>query len=109
MQLSPLAASRREETEAAHQSVTISTTLIMTSRCLNNITVSGNGQSVMAMVVDDVMTNMIISHHCPNNIVDASKAVWKALGVPEGDWGELDIISLGLIMLNSINCMICSF
>ncbi|KAH6818055.1 hypothetical protein C2S51_001658 [Perilla frutescens var. frutescens] len=61
------------------------------SRCLNNITVSGNGQSVMAMVVDDVMTNMIISHRCLNNNVDAWKAVWKALGVPEGDWGELDI------------------
>lgn len=28
---------------------------------------------------------------CPNNIVDASRAVWEALGVPEGDWGELDI------------------
>ncbi|PPS08122.1 hypothetical protein GOBAR_AA12523 [Gossypium barbadense] len=28
---------------------------------------------------------------CPNNIVDASKAVWKALGVPENDWGGMDI------------------
>ncbi|MBA0717727.1 hypothetical protein Golax_005514 [Gossypium laxum] len=28
---------------------------------------------------------------CPNNIVDASKAVWKALGVPENDWGLMDI------------------
>ncbi|PNX56644.1 ripening-related protein 2-like, partial [Trifolium pratense] len=28
---------------------------------------------------------------CPNNIVDASKAVWKALGVPENQWGGLDI------------------
>ncbi|KAI6702490.1 hypothetical protein NL676_011626 [Syzygium grande] len=28
---------------------------------------------------------------CPSNIVDASKAVWKALGVPSHDWGELDI------------------
>ncbi|XP_016704480.1 kiwellin-1 [Gossypium hirsutum] len=28
---------------------------------------------------------------CPNNIVDASKAVWKALGVPKDDWGEMDI------------------
>ena len=26
-----------------------------------------------------------------NNVVDASKAVWKALGVPESDWGEMDI------------------
>ncbi|KAF4347227.1 hypothetical protein G4B88_027487 [Cannabis sativa] len=31
---------------------------------------------------------------CPNNIVDASKAVWKALGVSKGDWGELDIYCL---------------
>jgi len=28
---------------------------------------------------------------CPNNVVDASKAVWKALGVPKRDWGESDI------------------
>ncbi|GKD93401.1 reverse transcriptase domain, reverse transcriptase zinc-binding domain protein, partial [Tanacetum coccineum] len=28
---------------------------------------------------------------CPNNIVDASKAVWKALGVSENNWGDLDI------------------
>ncbi|CAN4119077.1 unnamed protein product [Withania somnifera] len=28
---------------------------------------------------------------CPNNIVDASKAVWEALGIPEGDWGDYDI------------------
>ncbi|KAK5776071.1 hypothetical protein PVK06_044030 [Gossypium arboreum] len=28
---------------------------------------------------------------CPNNIIDASKAVWKALGVPKDDWGEMDI------------------
>ena len=28
---------------------------------------------------------------CENNIVDASKAVWKALGVPGSDWGGMDI------------------
>ncbi|MBA0576757.1 hypothetical protein Golob_027793 [Gossypium lobatum] len=28
---------------------------------------------------------------CPNNIVDAWKVVWKALGVIESDWGEMDI------------------
>lgn len=28
---------------------------------------------------------------CRNNIVDASKAVWKGLGVPKDNWGELDI------------------
>ncbi|WJX82999.1 hypothetical protein P8452_65695 [Trifolium repens] len=30
---------------------------------------------------------------CPNNIVDASKAVWEALGAPESQWGGLDITS----------------
>ncbi|KAF9661753.1 hypothetical protein SADUNF_Sadunf19G0101300 [Salix dunnii] len=28
---------------------------------------------------------------CPNNIVDASKAVWKALEVPLSQWGEMEI------------------
>uniref|UniRef100_A0A803NXJ0 Uncharacterized protein n=1 Tax=Cannabis sativa TaxID=3483 RepID=A0A803NXJ0_CANSA len=66
-------------------------------RCLQNITIYGNGRSVNAMVVDECdSTAGCDSDHdyqppCPNNIVDASKAVWKALRVPEGDWGELDI------------------
>ncbi|KAF8379530.1 hypothetical protein HHK36_028969 [Tetracentron sinense] len=66
-------------------------------RCLNNITIHANGRSVAAMVVDECDSTMgCDSDHdfqppCPNNIVDASKAVWKALGVPERDWGELDI------------------
>ncbi|XP_042001289.1 putative ripening-related protein 1 [Salvia splendens] len=67
------------------------------SRCLNNVTISGNGRSVTAMVVDECDSTMGCDDDhdyqppCPNNIVDASKAVWKALGVPEGDWGDLDI------------------
>ncbi|PIA59271.1 hypothetical protein AQUCO_00400278v1 [Aquilegia coerulea] len=67
------------------------------SRCLKNIRINGNGRSVLAMVVDECDSTMgCDSDHdyqppCPNNIVDASKAVWKALGVPESDWGELDI------------------
>ncbi|KAH7515000.1 hypothetical protein FEM48_Zijuj11G0149900 [Ziziphus jujuba var. spinosa] len=66
-------------------------------RCLQNITISGNGRSVNAMVVDECDSTMgCDADHdyqppCPNNIVDASKAVWKALQVPENDWGELDI------------------
>lgn len=28
---------------------------------------------------------------CPNNIVDGSKAVWEALGVPKSDWGEATV------------------
>ncbi|KAJ4824894.1 hypothetical protein Tsubulata_007206 [Turnera subulata] len=67
------------------------------SRCLNFINIYGNGKSVKAMVVDECDSTMgCDSDHdyqppCPNNIVDASKAVWKALGVPESDWGEMDI------------------
>ncbi|KAG6434342.1 hypothetical protein SASPL_105968 [Salvia splendens] len=67
------------------------------SRCLKNIIISGNGQSVTAMVVDECESTMGCDDdheyqpRCPNNIVDASKAVWKALGVDEGDWGDLDI------------------
>ncbi|PIA31292.1 hypothetical protein AQUCO_05100077v1 [Aquilegia coerulea] len=67
------------------------------SRCLKNIRINGNDRSVLAMVVDECDSTMgCDSDHdyqppCPNNIVDASKAVWKALGVPESDWGELDI------------------
>ncbi|KAF4348700.1 hypothetical protein F8388_013771 [Cannabis sativa] len=56
-------------------------------RCLQNITIYGNGRSVSAMVVDecDSTAGCDADHDyqppCPNNIVDASKAVWKALGV----------------------------
>ncbi|XP_052171207.1 kiwellin-1-like [Diospyros lotus] len=66
-------------------------------RCLNNITVYGNGRSATAMVVDECDSTMGCDDEhdyqppCPNNIVDASEAVWKALGVPKHDWGSLDI------------------
>ncbi|KAK8718335.1 hypothetical protein V6N13_045572 [Hibiscus sabdariffa] len=58
-------------------------------RCLKYINIYGNGRSVRAKVVDECDSTMgCDSDHdyqppCPNNIVDASKAVWKALGVPE--------------------------
>ncbi|CAL9007132.1 unnamed protein product [Prunus brigantina] len=67
------------------------------SRCLDDIIIHGNGRSVKAKVVDecDSTVGCDADHDyqppCPNNIVDASKAVWKALGVPESDSGELDI------------------
>uniref|UniRef100_A0A2N9GM82 Ripening-related protein 1 n=1 Tax=Fagus sylvatica TaxID=28930 RepID=A0A2N9GM82_FAGSY len=54
-------------------------------------------KSVKAKVVDECdSTKGCDADHdfqppCPNNIFDASKAVWKALGVPKSDWGELDI------------------
>ncbi|KAL5132856.1 putative ripening-related protein 2 [Glycine soja] len=67
------------------------------SRCLHNITISGNGKSVVAMVVDECDSTMGCDEDhdyqppCSNNIVDASKAVWKALGVPHNQWGGLEI------------------
>ncbi|PON43065.1 hypothetical protein PanWU01x14_277210, partial [Parasponia andersonii] len=66
-------------------------------RCLQNITIYGNGRNVNAMVVDEYdSTARCDADHdyqppCPNNTVDASKAVWKSLRVPESDWDELDI------------------
>ncbi|GFY92543.1 hypothetical protein Acr_08g0009390 [Actinidia rufa] len=66
-------------------------------RCLKNITIHGNGRSVEAMVVDECDSTMGCDEDhdfqppCPNNIVDASEAVWKALGVPKKDRGNLDI------------------
>lgn len=56
-------------------------------RCQKNIIINGNGRSVKAKVVDECDSR----RGCPNNIVDASKAVWKALGVPQKDWGLLDV------------------
>ncbi|KAI7751986.1 hypothetical protein M8C21_002655 [Ambrosia artemisiifolia] len=67
------------------------------SRCGNFITINGNGRSVQAKVVDecDSTTGCDKEHAyqppCRNNIVDASKAVWEALGVSEDNWGELEI------------------
>ncbi|KAK7349527.1 hypothetical protein VNO77_06963 [Canavalia gladiata] len=66
-------------------------------RCHHNITIFGNGKRVNAIVVDECDSTIgCDSDHdfqppCPNNAVDASKAVWKALGVPKKDWGELYI------------------
>ncbi|KAK1428185.1 hypothetical protein QVD17_17014 [Tagetes erecta] len=66
-------------------------------RCHKHITINGNGRSVKAVVVDECDSTMgCDADHdyqppCPNNIVDASKAVWKALGVSEDNWGDLDI------------------
>nr|GEZ89404.1 hypothetical protein [Tanacetum cinerariifolium] len=50
-----------------------------------------------AMVVDECDSTMCCdADHdyqppCPNNIVDASKAMWKTLGVSEDNRGDLDI------------------
>ncbi|KAL7258928.1 hypothetical protein ACSBR1_004937 [Camellia fascicularis] len=66
-------------------------------RCLKKIIIHGNGRSVEAMVVDECDSTLgcDVDHDfqppCPNNIVDASKAVWKALGVPPKKRGNLNI------------------
>nr|GEX25348.1 hypothetical protein [Tanacetum cinerariifolium] len=69
-------------------------------RCHKYITINGNGRSVKAMVVDQCDFTMGCDVEldyqppCPNNIVDASKALWKALGVYENNSGDLDILCL---------------
>ncbi|XP_065858944.1 kiwellin-1-like [Euphorbia lathyris] len=68
-------------------------------RCLNYIRINGNGRSVKAMVVDECDSTMGCDDEhsfqppCQNNIVDASKAVWKGLGLTESDyrWGMMDV------------------
>ncbi|KAL0397894.1 UNVERIFIED_CONTAM: Kiwellin-1 [Sesamum calycinum] len=65
--------------------------------CFKNITIYGNGKNVNAMVVDECdSTKGCDADHdyqppCDNNIVDGSKAVWEALGVPKNDRGLMDI------------------
>ncbi|KAJ0974267.1 hypothetical protein J5N97_016232 [Dioscorea zingiberensis] len=67
------------------------------SRCLNNIKINANGRSVLAKVVDecDSVNGCDADHDfqppCPNNIVDASPAVWNALGIHGSDVGDYDI------------------
>ncbi|THU44869.1 hypothetical protein C4D60_Mb02t11910 [Musa balbisiana] len=57
------------------------------SRCHQMIRIHANGRSVLAKVVDECdSVNGCDDEHdfqppCPNNIVDASPAVWKALGI----------------------------
>jgi hypothetical protein len=66
-------------------------------RCLKKINIFGNGKKVKALVVDECdSTQGCDSQHdfqppCLNNIVDASPAVWKALGVPQKNWGEMEV------------------
>ncbi|KAI3691784.1 hypothetical protein L6452_31586 [Arctium lappa] len=66
-------------------------------RCLDFITIHGNGKSVKAKVVDQCDSTMGCNDEhayqppCPNNIVDASDAVWAALGVPRKDWGWMKV------------------
>ncbi|CAN1237085.1 Putative ripening-related protein 2 [Linum grandiflorum] len=68
------------------------------SLCFKCITITrADGHTVRAKVVDecDSARGCDKDHDfqppCPNNVVDASKAVWKALGVPSEDWGSLKV------------------
>uniref|UniRef100_A0A453ISW0 Ripening-related protein 4 n=4 Tax=Triticinae TaxID=1648030 RepID=A0A453ISW0_AEGTS len=60
-----------------------------TRRCNKMIRINGNGRSVLAKVVDecDSVNGCDAEHNfeppCPNNAVDGSPAVWKALGLKE--------------------------
>ncbi|KAM0009744.1 putative RlpA-like domain superfamily, kiwellin [Helianthus debilis subsp. tardiflorus] len=66
-------------------------------RCFKLINIHYKGKSVKAKVVDECDTTQGCDDEhgyqppCRNNIVDGSKAVWEALGVPKSDWGEAEI------------------
>ncbi|KAL8210381.1 hypothetical protein R6Q57_007113 [Mikania cordata] len=56
-------------------------------RCFKFININYNGKSVQAMVIDECDSR----RGCKDDIVDASKAVWKALEVPKSQWGETSV------------------
>ncbi|XP_051147305.1 kiwellin-1-like [Andrographis paniculata] len=66
-------------------------------RCFQNVTIYGRGKKVTAMVIDECDSTMGCDEEhdyqppCPNNIVDGSRAVWEALGVPKKDWGLMEV------------------
>ncbi|KAK1430600.1 hypothetical protein QVD17_13460 [Tagetes erecta] len=66
-------------------------------RCLKYITIYGNGKSVKAKVVDQCDSTMGCDDEhayqppCRNDIVDASHAVWEALGVPRKERGWMKV------------------
>lgn len=55
------------------------------------------GKRVKAKVVDECDSTVGCDADqkcqppCRNNIVDASRAIWEGLRVPEKHWGEMDI------------------
>ncbi len=69
------------------------------SRCGQNVKITANGKSVLAKVVDECDSQQgcdethAFQPPCPNNIVDASNAVWEELGFspssPEYGWTEV--------------------
>ncbi|XP_026664585.1 kiwellin-1-like [Phoenix dactylifera] len=67
------------------------------SRCGNNIRINANGNSVLAKVVDECDSvhgcddEHAFQPPCHNNIVDASRAVWTDLGIPDSQIGDYQI------------------
>ncbi|XP_048530468.1 putative ripening-related protein 2 [Triticum urartu] len=67
------------------------------SRCGKSIRIRANGRSVLAKVVDECDTvNGCDREHafqppCRNNVVDASQAVWDALGITGEEVGEYNV------------------
>lgn len=65
------------------------------SRCLKNIRISANGNSVMAKVVDECdsvngcTSDLNYEPPCGPDAITASPAVWDGLDVPETQRGEL--------------------
>ncbi|KAH6837988.1 hypothetical protein C2S53_000349 [Perilla frutescens var. hirtella] len=65
--------------------------------CHHNITIRANGRSTKSLVVDECNSTVgydadnLYQPPCGNNMVGASKAIWKALGVPEDELKELNI------------------
>ncbi|KAL4192903.1 hypothetical protein AMTRI_Chr06g196610 [Amborella trichopoda] len=57
------------------------------SRCLNYMNISGN----VRLCVYGCDKDHDFQPPCPNNIVDASPAVWEALKIPESEIGDYDI------------------
>ncbi|KAK1283032.1 putative ripening-related protein 1 [Acorus calamus] len=66
-------------------------------RCSKYIKISANGKTVRAKVVDecDSVNGCDADHDyqppCPNNVVDASPAVWNALDIHGSDVGEYHV------------------
>ncbi|KAJ8506373.1 hypothetical protein OPV22_007259 [Ensete ventricosum] len=67
------------------------------SRCNRNIRISANGRSVLAKVVDECSSvdgckaEQNYTPPCPNNVVNASPAVWDAMGIPELQRGDYTV------------------
>ncbi|WOL07078.1 hypothetical protein Cni_G15814 [Canna indica] len=67
------------------------------SRCNKNIRIVANGRTVLAKVVDECDSvigceaEVNFEQPCPNDVVNASPAVWKTLAIPELEIGDYEI------------------